>query len=318
LTSPYDLNRYSGGYDAIFNDVAFYNSKTTLQGVELHHANVALNMNYAGAFNVNNFNHIKVANTAILSLANDPKYQSVYPLVDEVAIGRAPYFLMSSNWEYGFHHLYTNKSDFQPASGTLRIGEDFSYVAKLVKLPNSIFLEDYQYTQVDINSLNGNYSQVELAYQEDKSTVNGVINLGNTAIRYVSGTALSDNIKATFIDANGNPITQDQEFLGNLNIEDYIKAYIGNNLLNLYQIDTVEVWTLNVRNVVSSNAGVAGNNPNTVTFVNLNDTQRARLGYTLNKSIQINKTGDFLLAFSINKPTDSSLSVSLNIKISLI
>lgn len=317
LTSPYALNRYSGGYDAIFKDVAFYNSKTTIQDLELSHANVELNMDFVGTFNMANFNHIKVANTSILSLANDPKYQSVYPLVDEVAIGRAPYFLLSSNWEYGYHHQYLNKSEFKPASGTLRIGEDYSYVSKLVKLPNSIYLQDYEIEQVNINSLNGNYSNVELAYQEDKVTVNGIINLANVAVRYLSGTKLADNIKVTFVDVNGNPITNSEEFLGNVNIEEYIQSYISDNLLNLYQIDVVEVWMLNVKSVTSG-ANVAGNNPNTVQFVNLNDAQRASQGYTLNKSVQINKMGDFLLGFSINKPTNSSLSVSFNIKISLI
>jgi len=318
LTNPYDLNRYSGGYDAIFRDIAFYKSKTTLQGVELDHANVVLNTGYAGTFSLDNFNHIKVSEKSILSLANDPKYQSVYPLIDEVAIGRAPYYLLGSNWEYGFHHHYSTKSDFQPAAGTLRIGEDFSFVAKLVKLPSSIYLSNYTYNQVSINSLAGNYSQQEVAYQEDKTTVNGIINLANTGVRYISGTALADNIKETFVDASGNPITQSEEFLGNLNINDYIKAYVTDNLLNLYQIDTVEVWTLSVKSVTSTQAGTSGANPNTVQFVNLTDAQRASLGYALDKSVQINKLGDFLLGFSINKPTDASLSVSLNIKIALI
>lgn len=318
LTSPYNLNRYSGGYDAIFKDVVFFNSKTTVQGNNLSFANIVFNMNYDGTFVIPNFNHIKVSEKSILLLANDPKYQSVYPLIDEVAISRANYFLLSSNWEYGFHHHYSDKSTSEPVSGTLRIGEDSSYISKLIKMPASIDLQNYEYNKVSINSLNGNYSQQEVAYQEDLSTVNGIINLANTSVRYLASTNLSTNLKATFVDSSGNPITQSQEFLGNLNIEEYVEAYITDNLLELYQIDVVEVWVLKVKNLTSSIAGNSGANPNTVQFVNLNDSQRAAQGYTLLKDVQINKLGDFLLNFSINKPSDSSLSVSFKIKISLI
>jgi hypothetical protein len=193
-----------------------------------------------------------------------------------------------------------------------------SYIAKLIKMPASVYLFNYEYNNVSINSLNGNYSQQEVAYQEDLQTVNGIINLANTAVRFLASTSLSSNLKATFVDANDNPITQNEEFLGNLTIDQYVDQYIRQNLLGLYQIDTIEVWVLNVKNVTSSISGSSGANPNTVQFVNLTDSQRAAQGYTLLKDVQINKLGDFLLSFSINKPSDSSLSVSLNIKISLI
>lgn len=320
LTSPYSINRYSGDYDAIFKTLTCFDSKISLLGdtVEINFANNVINTAFADNFKIDNFKHIKVSKTPILTLANDPKYQSVYPLIGETAIGSQNYFLLSANWEYGFHFGYSDKISPSPVAGTLRIGEDSCFVTKLINMPPTIELENYQAVEIDINSLNGNYSIYELIFQEDQTTVNGVINLTNVFTRYVAGTVLSDNIKATFVDVNGDPIITDPNVLGDIDIDTYINQYIQANLIGLYKIDSVEVWTKPLRNVTSSQSGQQGVNPNTVQFVNLSDLQRAQQGFAQNKNVGINKLDDFSLKFNFQKAVDSSIQVSLKVKIKLI
>lgn len=320
LTAPFAMSRYSGNYEVMFRPVSCFKSTVELTNYDgtLKFANTNFNSAYIDLLEIKNFSHLKISNSSILSLANDSKYEAVYPLVGEVPIGTSPYFLLSSNWDYGFHQLYTDRTKAVPVSGTLRIGEDSSFLSKLVNLPDAIDLDQFDTTSIQLSLLNNIFDGKQLVYEENLQDVTGVINVVEVMINYFFNSRLKDNILSIFKDENGNPISQSTEFFGNMNADEYVKAYIRENLIKLYKITGLEFYQKPQRGVLSANAQVKGSNPNTVTFVNLNDSSRFNQKYTVNTNIEINKLSDLIIKFKIAKPIDTSLLVSPKIKIRLI
>lgn len=320
LTMPFPLSRYSGEYEVLFKTVSCFNSTFEIGklGENLKFANIKINSRFNDVFEVKNFSHLKVSDSSILSLANDSKYEAVYPLINETPIGQNSYFLLSSNWDYGFHHKYTDKATSVPVSGTLRIGEDTSFLSKLINLPNAIELNTVEVTEIELSLLNNLYDDRELVFEEGLTSVTGVINITEVMVRYFLESNLKNNILSTFKDDSGNVLEQSDEFFGSRNAEQYVIDYIKTNLINLYTVESTEFYVKPQKGVVSKLAEVKGSNPNRIDFISLDDSTRFKLGYTVNKNVEINKLNDLLLKFKINKPTDASLLVSPKIKIRLI
>ena len=110
----------------------------------------------------------------------------------------------------------------------------------------------------------------------------------------------------------------DTEIIGNFNnIDNYIKQYIKLNILKLYDLDINEFYAKNNASISSTNTQSSAN-PNGITFNFLNDSQRFTQGYTILKSLQINKKDRLVLKFSFTKKPGSGLSISPKIKIKFI
>lgn len=308
LDNSYELNRYSGGFSPAFKDVSVFKSnfKFTVNDIDdLESGNTRINIDVADSFKLKNFNHIKVSDYEILTLESDPIFEPRYELVGEISIGRSDYDLLNSNWDYGFHHKYVNKSTKIPVSGTLRIEEDDSFIAKIVNLRENIDLEDFNTAIVsDINTID--ISDFEIVYVDETNSITGIINLENVLTRFL----LNDGISQKFEDF----LFENTEYIGNNNsIDDYVKKYIKLNILKLYEIDKIELYTRGNTSTTASDA-----NPNTVEFEFLDDIGRNKSGYKLNSNLQINKTERLLLTFTFNKNINSGLLVSPKIKIKFI
>lgn len=320
ITNEVSLNRYSGEYEVIFKTISCFNSSFNIPSLNdsIKFANVQLNNSYVDLFEIKNFNHIKVSDSAILSLANDSKYDAKYPLIGETPIGHAPYFLMSSNWDYGFHKKYSDRSSFNDVAGTLRIGEDTSFVSKLVNLPNTIELSSFQIDSLEISLLNNIFDNYELIYEEGPTDVTGILNLNEIIVNYLANSPLKDSILNTFRDVDGNIIETSEEFYGNLTKSEYIKTYVKQNVLNLYKIESIEFFRSTNKGATSQFAQVKNSNPNRIDFISLTDSQRSKRGFMVNSNIEINKLSELIIKFKISKPVDSSLLISPKIKIKLI
>jgi hypothetical protein len=313
LANDIALNRYKGEYEPIVRDLLYCRSnfvfnKNMIGDLKL--GNIKLNTYIANLLTLNNFNHIKVADTKILELESDAAYLPVYPKIDEVAIGQLNYFLLSSNWDWGFHRKYSSKSVSLPVAGSIRVEEDESFLGKIVILPAEIELEQFnlvllsenqQLSEVDL-------TQIEMVAKEGATTLDGYINLSNVITSYL----ISDGIKEKFEEY----LVNSSEFIGNFeSIENYVQEYIKLNILKLYEVDSTEFYSK--RNATLSSSTKVKNS-NAIEFTFLNDKDRFTLGYSILKSVQINKSDRLILNFSIQKSLDAGTNISPKIKIKFI
>lgn len=313
LNNPIRLNRYKGNYEPITKDLLFCNSKFTfskndIESIKL--ANIQFNTKIEDLLTLNNFNHIKVADTKILTLETDEAYTPVYPLIDEVAIGQADHFLLSGNWDWGFHKKYLDKSNYSAAAGSARVEEDENFMGKILDVPTSLELETFVLTTLtqDQKLEDVDLTQIEMVVKESNSVVDGYINLSNVITSYL----LSQGISQQFNDFLNNS----SEYLGNYNsIENYVKDYIKLNLLKLYELETAEFYSVADAAVVSTQEFT---NLNSIAFEFLNDSQRFAGGYSLLKTTKINKSDRLIISFSVPKTLNSGLRVSPKIKIKFI
>lgn len=307
------LNRYRGEYEPISRDVLYCRSnfkfiKNRISDLNL--SNTKLNTNVSTFLTLANFNHIKVADTKILDLESDPAYLPVYPLIGETAIGTNNMFLLSSNWDWGFHQKYSNKFSFNPVSGAIRVEEDENFLGKVISLPDEIELQQFGVTLLgETQKLEDvDLSQVEIVAKEGATTLDGFINLNNVLTTYF----ISDGIESKF----NEYLINSYEYIGNFDsIQSYVREYIRLNILKLYTVDTVEFFS-------KKNPGLFTaqdlTNSNPVQFVFLTDQQRFTLGYSNLKNVQINKPEKLILSFSIQKQLDAGLNISPKVKIKFI
>ena len=293
----------------------------------LDQSNTKFNINIDKFMKLNNFNHIKIANNKILDLESDSKgFKPVYELINEIAIGRADYDLLSSNWDYGFHHQYTDKSTKTPKPGTLRIEEDDSFVSKLVMLRDNIELElidsdTVKYNIVSVPNLsNINIDDFDLVYTEESSKIKGKLNLGNIITKYLLNDGFATKFNEFLIKdtADSLLLKSSSEYIGNFkSIEEYIKEYIKLNVLKLYEIEKIEFYEKDDRTLVESNS--SNSNTNAIKFEFLSDKERFNLGYKENKNLEINNSDRrLILSFNFEKRLDSGLLISPKVKIKFI
>ena len=298
----------------------------------LDQSNTKFNINVDKFMKLNNFNHIKIANNKILDLESDGEFDPKYELINEIAIGRADYDLLTSNWDYGFHHQYTDKSTKIPKPGTLRIEEDDSFISKLVMLRDTIELELIDSESVKYNIANVpnlskiNIDDFDLVYTENDATIDGILNLGNIITKYLLNDGFStkfneflikDAADGTSIGTDPAPLKSSSEYIGNFeSIEEYIKEYIKLNILKLYEIEKVNFYEKDDRALVESNN--SNSNTNAINFEFLSDKDRSNLGYKENKNLRINKSSRLILSFNFAKRLNSGLLISPKVKIKFI
>ena len=309
LDNQYDLNRYDGGFAPLFKGVSLYKSdfKFVVNDIDdLDSGNTRISIDQLNSFKIKNFSHIKVSEYEILDLESSEVFDPTYELIDEISIGRADYDILNSNWDYGFHYNYANKSIKNPVSGSLRIEEDDSYISKIVNLRSEIELENYQVSEFpEINLIQVDSS--EISYIDKEGYIEGIINVGNVLTRYL----LEDGISQKFEEF----LVEETQYIGNNNtIREYVEKYIELNILKLYEIDKVEMYTLENRESTSNQL----ENQNSIQFEFLDDQGRSNRGYKLDTNLQINKSERLLLSFRFNKRTSSGLFISPKIKIKFI
>ena len=315
LDNNYEINRYKGNFEPVFTDVLFFNSNysftknTTIKNLNL--ANISYNTNVESFGTIENFSHIKVSPTKILDLEANESFEPRYELINEIAIGKRPYFLFDSNWEFGFHYRYIDKSTARPVAGSLRIEEDDSFIGKLINLPNEINLENYEVTLLSELDLleNVNLDTIEIVSKETSNGIEGFINLNNILSRYLIDNGISNKFYEYLVN--------EEQYLGPYeSIEDYVKKYIQLNILKLYETKELFFYTKQDRKLTSELQ--TPNNSNNIKFISLNDNQRNEQGFFINKNLEINKYERLILRFSFNKSSESGTLVSPKIKMKFI
>jgi hypothetical protein len=307
------LNRYKGEYEPLSKDILYCNSslpftKNNIGSISL--ANVQFNINIDSFFKLTNFNHVKVSPIKILDLEEDQAFFPRYEKIGEISVGRADYFLLSGNWDWGFHKKYLNKTEFIDVPGSLRVEEDENFLGKIISLPEEIELEQFNVLELQEDQLltNIDLSQIELVVKEGLQTIDGYINLNNVLTRFLIEDGISQKFDEFLVNSN--------EFIGNFSsIEEYVKEYIKINILRLYSIKSTEFFAKENANLISS---INPENANSFEFNFLSDQQRFVQGYRVLNSVGINNYERLILSFRIQKPVNSGLNLSPKIKINFI
>ena len=336
LQNEYMIYRHQGGYEPVFRNVITFTSRydfdynPSMRTVYI--ANTVFATEADGFGILKNFCHMKVSDKKILSLQDDTKFYPAYELLNEITIGRADFHALHSSWDYGFHKYYTSKDRFSNVAGSLRVAEDYTYFSKVLNLPFDTYLLDYakdvpqmdydakvNYEPVlvdDINSIDMEkycvvYTRTAKTNGANAASVSGAndewtgyINLRNAMIhKFKHG-----GISAKFVEFLApTDAAATKEFTGFTDIDDYVTAYLSENVYDLYDI-TESYFYMQPDTMNMDVFAIEYNDYSTLTNSN----------WSLLKDVKINKYSKHVLSFNFVKPLNSGALLSPVIKIRLI
>jgi len=300
IKQGYDILRYSGEYEPIFKDILFFDRDVNLpeNGISnIFMSNTKFATDVADFAVLKDFTHLKISDKSVLKTESDLKLYPIYELIDEITIGNADYYYFLSNWEYGYHKKYIDKINHIDVHGSLRIEEDYNFVAKLIKLKEELELLEFEVTTHNARSNidNLDFSQYEIVVQDVDNTIVGYINIKNMLIRYLYEDGIYDLIKTYLI---YNVTT-----LGKLTMREYVNSYIETNIIDLYNVDTITFLGEDYNNDVdASNLFSSSLTTNSKEF----------------KGVDINKKEKYLYKFTYTKKDGDNKKIKFKTKIKLI
>ena len=244
LQNPIFLRRHGATYSPIFREITAFMPDTTLNSEVVKDANCKFNPSANRFFEVRGFEHIKISEKKILELEGNDKYKPMFELIGETPISSGDLYLLASNWDYGFHLEYINKTDSIPAYGTRRIAEDSYFMAKLASLPTSIDIDYLTASEVStFPSTSADYinREFDVLYKINSADAQLDINLTNVFAAKVLELGLESQISSSF---NIDTTARNPEILGSYDFNSYVKQYAIENILPNYAIDQLVFWYL--------------------------------------------------------------------------
>ena len=293
--SPYYVYRYQGQYTPIFKDILYFTSDSE----DISNSKFASDVNnYA---TINNFYHLKISEQTN-SLFKYGGTKSIFPLKyelnDEINIGIDKFNILHSSWDIDFHKIYKTKSVFDRVPGSLRIEEYNTFINNLISVPDNINLTKFNSRMVD-DILSVNINDEVIVYQIIDNKVTGKININNILVQKLKELGIDKCFELLKSDENQN------KYIGNISINDYIYSYIIKNIIPLYNVSNVDVFVKKTE----------GDNKFTIYPDDLYDINLSTL--ILDKDIKINKNDKYILTFEyiIRNNFNSELYFDINVKL---
>ena len=307
LQNPIFLRRHGSTYSPIFREVTAFMPDTTFNSEVVKDANCKFNPNANRFFEVKGFEHIKISEKKILELEGNDKYKPIFELIGETPISTGDLYLLASNWDYGFHLEYINKTDSVPAYGTRRIAEDSYFMAKLASLPTSIEIDSLTALPVtEFPSISSDYvnREADVLYKVNTTEAQVDINLTNTVAAKVQELGLENQILTSFdIDTT----VRNPEILGSYDFASYVKQYAIENILPNYAIDQIVFWYLEDKS-----------KPSGLEIVTKTAAERYALGYKKLEGVQINIKNGLAVQLKVPLKTTGKLSLIIEPKMKFI
>lgn len=284
----------SGIIDAVYKEKVFDLCRFTNSQFLSSHENFGVLLNY--------FYH-KVNQedpSSVLELSTDSAFLSVYPLINEVGIDYKDYYMFSSNWDPGYFTKSIDKSKVQSIIGTRSMLEKKAfYASKYLKVPQQITLQTFtpspyfKEALIDNNLVDG-----EFMYIENNSNFEFYMLIQKKLQEY-----LFSFVKPVF-----------EEYInvkygfGNIDtLNDDVNKYIELNILKLYKIDRIDLYTKSSREISEP----------TYTTAELTNSEKEESGLSINQnvsSISLNKNA-FDLKLIYNKTAGFSESFGFSVTI---
>ena len=244
------INRYSGFYNPIFNDILYYGDYTytktvgrlrTLETFELPYSNTYIDYNYEdeyGKFGVikNMYYHkTNIQQSDKILTSENP----IYPIINEYALGYRDYNVFSSSWDVGYYISQDNLDNSYICEGIGSMKEGLCmFGSKYLNLPDYIFIDTFEngklWDEKVVIDVRDN-TNTEIMYKE----ING------TSVRYhlFIEKRLKRYLKDKLLEVFSKYINKKYSFGSQETIEDDVEEYVEKNLLKLYKVDKVYMYT---------------------------------------------------------------------------
>ena len=239
------INRYSGFYNPIFNDVLYFGDYTYNTNVgrlkntikyELPYSNTYIDYNYSdlyGEFGViKNIYYHKTNTTRSNNILSFEK--PVYPAINEYALGYRDYNIFSSSWDDGY---FVSQDSLDSPSVCVGIGSMKDnlcmFGSKYLNLPDYIFIDTFEdgklWDEKMVNNRDNTTS--EIMYKE----ING------TSVKYhlFIERRLKRYLVEHLLEVFSKYINKKYSFGDTSTIVDDVEEYVEKNLLKLYKVDRV-------------------------------------------------------------------------------
>jgi hypothetical protein len=322
FSTGYEISRYSGEYEVLYRPISGFKQDSSINEFSLIGANVFLNPKITDFFVIPEFFFVKYSDFNILDFENSQKFEPVYPMIFESPIDHDSYPVLASSWDFNYHYDYSNKSDKITIPGSRRLTEDYSFVSKLLNVPLSIVAESF--TSIKLSNrgfelvgrsapLSINGTVYDIAYSAYPTEVKFTINFAQVVAKALSETINGEDrlrveFQKFFTDSNSQPIVKDPLTLGPLTFDQYLYQYCTTNLLKLYALDVIDFYERPDHTIPD----------NSISIANVPYDQLDNAGYTVVKSVKINKTNNNLIFGSILKKSSSGISLVPKLKIKYI
>lgn len=322
-STSYEMFRYSGEYDIITRPISGFKQNLNIGDYSFNGANTFLNPEIRDFFVIPEFSFVKYSNVSILDFENSDKFEPLYPMIYESPIDFSTYFALSSSWDFNYHYNYLTKKKKTKIPGSRRLTEDYSFVSKLINLPLSFNIEQFNWVELtnqefdipdkDFLKLKRNGNLVDFAFSTYASEIRFKINFSQVLAKSISDNTLDNEERLRkefekFFVSGSQVITSDSESLGNLTFDEYLYRYCKANLLSLYELGEVDFYEKPNR-LISDNSIAISQVP-----YDLLDNA----GYSRIKSVKINNKKSGILTGSLLKKSSSGISLVPKLKIKYI
>lgn len=244
------INRYSGFYNPIFNDILYYDDYTYNKKVgrinntikfELPYSNTHIDYNYNDGYG--EFGVIKNMYYHKTNLYRSDKIltseKPIYPIINEYALAYRDYNIFSSSWDYGYFISQDDLDNISICSGIGSMKEGLCmFGSKYLNLPDYIFIDTFEngkkWDDSIIDNIRDN-TDTEIMFKE----------INNTSVRYhlFIEKRLKRYLKELIFEVFSKYINKKYSFGNNGTIEDDVDEYVEKNLLKLYKLDKVYMYT---------------------------------------------------------------------------
>ncbi len=241
-----NINRYSGFYNPIFNDILYYDDYSYIKhtkrmdyNVELPYSNTNIDYTYDDGYGkfgiIKNMYYHKTnvfKSNKILSIA------PIYPAINEYALGYRDYNVFSSNWDEGYFMSQDdlNNASKCPGIGSMKEGLCM-FGSKYLNIPDDIFIDTFE---------NGKLFDDRIVFDigEDMNSEILYKEINNRTVQYnlFIEKRLKRYLKDKLIGVFSKYINKDYSFGNKGTIEDDVEEYIEKNLLKLYKVDKVNMY----------------------------------------------------------------------------
>ena len=308
------INRYSGFYNPIFNDILYYDDYTYDRIVgrlknttkfTLPYSNTNIDYDYSDKYG--DFGIIKNIYYHKTNVSRSDKILSsinpIYPAINEYTLDYKDYNIFSSSWDKGYFTTQDNLDTRSICEGIGSMKDGLCmFGSKYLNLPDSIFIDTFEngifWSEKMMDVVDD--TDIEMMYKEiNNRTVKYYLFIEKRLKRY-----LSEHLLEVF----SKYINKKYSFGNKGTIEDDVNEYVEKNLLRLYKVDKIYMYVKDERMGMNNKMIVN----EYLKFVDKNNEFKIKNGFPVKSSY-----GNIELinsVFSMSKISEFDREITYNLK----
>jgi hypothetical protein len=306
------IARNRGGFNPKVRDIMKFVDTDDIKNEGLSYYNIQIlsDIGYLKDYNIGliknvHFNKVNVENPNVILRATTGKERSIYPLIGEIAIDYADVFAFRSNWDPFYFYKYARRNIRTTVMGTREPKEEKSFFgSKVIAIPNNIRLETFPSGVQDETRLpnknefvNSGKSIAKVLTETRKDTT--------LTARIFTTIALQDYLIADGFGSEFSKYINPNYSFGNPDLDDDVKLYIQENIVERYIIKEIILWEKFWRK----------GSPLPQIQTGLTDEQKIQAGYVKSKSFRATplSTGNLNFDLIYTIPSDKNSSIAFTV-----